>query len=255
MRRKSFLLSFLIFFDALLHASIELSSRQMEEIGNKIWHNECNSSKEGLTSWNLGENFLSCGIGHFIWYVKDKEENFEESFPKLVKYIADQGVELPKILKDNQTCPWNSRQEFLDSFHKSDVKELRDFLEKTKDLQAKYICISFETTFQKILDASSDMERKTLMENFNRLKTDPRGVFALIDYHNFKGSGISIKEAYNQQGWGLKQVLLTMQNNEGAIDSFKNAAEAILKKRVENAPLSRNENRWLLGWINRISAY
>ena len=24
----------------------------------------------GLTSWNVGENFASLGIGHFIWYRK-----------------------------------------------------------------------------------------------------------------------------------------------------------------------------------------
>ncbi|MEA3211856.1 MAG: hypothetical protein QOE70_4913 [Chthoniobacter sp.] len=39
----------------------------VEEIGRRVWQNECGGTREGLTSWNADESFASLGIGHFIW--------------------------------------------------------------------------------------------------------------------------------------------------------------------------------------------
>ena len=40
----------------------------VQELGQRIWKNECAGSVQGLVSWNEGEAFPSLGIGHFIWY-------------------------------------------------------------------------------------------------------------------------------------------------------------------------------------------
>jgi hypothetical protein len=44
-----------------------LSESQKMAIGKKIWQNECGGTVDGLTTWNVGEEFPSLGIGHFIW--------------------------------------------------------------------------------------------------------------------------------------------------------------------------------------------
>ena len=74
--------------------------------------------------------------------------------------------------------------------------------------------------------------------------------------YNFKGSGLSPKERYDNKGWGLMQVLEEMNDDENAPDfAFVQAAKKILERRVAKAPLERNEERWLKGWFNRLKTY
>ena len=88
---------------------------------------------------------------------------------------------------------------------------------------------------------------------FSQLATDPKGLYALIDYTNFKGEGISPHETYKGQGWGLLQVLQTMQKN--TVADFVVAAKKILTLRVKNSPPERQEEKWLKGWLNRLESY
>src|SRR5213082_4024116 len=96
-----------------LHAT-SLSHVDVLKIGKKIWQNECKGTISGLTSWNAGEDFASLGIGHFIWYPKGKRGPFDESFPKLVRFVSAHGAKLPPFLLvgHDTFCPWNSRVEF-----------------------------------------------------------------------------------------------------------------------------------------------
>ena len=64
----------------------------IQELGNRIWKNECAGSTRGLVSWNAGEAFPSLGIGHFIWYPAGVQEAFDESFPTFVRYARAKGV-------------------------------------------------------------------------------------------------------------------------------------------------------------------
>ena len=91
------------------------------------------------------------------------------------------------------------------------------------------------------------------------------GLYALIDYVNFKGEGINPSERYKGQGWGLMQVLESMDltssgNSKAEIDasilaSFRKASTQVLTDRVNNADPSKGESRWLPGWKNRIKTY
>src|SRR2546423_8459695 len=74
--------------------AVTLTHTEATRIGKKIWQNECNGTISGLTSWNAGEDFASLGIGHFIWYPEGKPGPFEESFPKLVAFVAQHGAKL-----------------------------------------------------------------------------------------------------------------------------------------------------------------
>ena len=77
----------------------------------------------------------------------------------------------------------------------------------------------------------------------------------MLDYVNFKGEGTSPKERYNDEGWGLLQVLEKMPEDvspKNAHKAFSTAATATLTRRTQNNP---KDKKWLNGWTNRTSAY
>jgi len=236
--------------------SISVSPENANRIGEKIWKNECAGTIEGLTNWKKGENFASLGIGHFIWYSHDKKERFQETFPDLLVFLQKNGTPLPAWLKTTNECPWNSREEFYESIQSPEMKSLRQFLFDTRALQAIFIANRLETSFAQILDNCSQQEKSKITTLFNRMVKDARGLYALIDYLNFKGAGISANETYQGQGWGLLQVLQGMPDfSENPEFDFVQSAKTILNQRVKNSPLERNEAQWLKGWFNRLDTY
>jgi hypothetical protein len=239
-------------------AAIDLSHAEALQIGKKIWQNECNGTIAGLTSWNEGENFASLGIGHFIWYPKNQRGPFEESFPKLVGFISRRGAKLPNLLLGlgELPCPWNSRAEFSRAQQNPEMKQLRQFLADTVDLQAEFLVKRLETALPKMLGEAPAEERDNIREQFARVAGSPQGCYALVDYVNFKGEGVLHTERYRDQGWGLLQVLAGMHGNgPGAVAEFSRSAATVLTRRVQNSPPERKESRWLSGWLNRVHSY
>jgi hypothetical protein len=241
-------------------AGVNLSHSEVTRIGKKIWQNECNGTVTGLTSWNEGENFASLGIGHFIWYPKDQRGPFEESFPKLVSFMSSRGAKLPKLLGEGSRtpCPWNSRSEFLRAQQTSEMKQLRQFLADTVDLQTDFLIARLESALPKMLMEAAPFERTNVRRQFERLTATPQGCYALVDYVNFKGEGVLHTERYQGEGWGLLQVLEGMRSTDhgtAAVDEFARSAKTALMRRVQNAPAERHESRWLSGWIRRVSSY
>jgi len=101
-------------------------------------------------------------------------------------------------------------------------------------------------------------QRATIAARYNNLAATEAGIFALIDYVNFKGEGVNPAERYKGQGWGLLQVLQDMRGEPqgaAAVREFAAAAERTLRRRVANAPAERNEERWMAGWSNRVNRY
>jgi hypothetical protein len=250
--------AFIVLLPKPLHA-ITLSSADVLRIGKKIWQNECNGTIAGLTSWNVGEDFASLGIGHFIWYPKGRRGPFEESFPKLVSFISKRGAKLPTLLlgTGEKPCPWNSRTEFLRAEHSTEMNQLRRFLTDTIDLQAEFLIARLESALPKMLAEAAPSDRANVKTQFERLTKTPQGCYALIDYVNFKGEGVLHTERYQGQGWGLLQVLEAMHgtSDAGAVDEFARSAKAVLTRRVQNSPPERHESRWLSGWIRRVNSY
>lgn len=239
-------------------SAISVTPDVAHKIALKIWKNECGGTKEGLTSWNKGENFGSFGIGHFIWYPSGKQERFKESFPDLLKFLQSQNVELPKWLSNAQGCPWASRDDFNDHLQDPKMIELRQLLYDTRDLQAIFIAKKLEKVLPEMTKNLSANDKEKVTATFQTLAKDPKGLYALIDYLNFKGTGITSSESYNGQQWGLLQVLqhtTASSDSKDVLASFVASAKTILTRRVENSPPERNENRWLKGWLNRINTY
>ena len=237
---------------------IEISKAEALRIGRKVWQNECGGSISGLTSWNQGENFASLGIGHFIWYRQGQRGPFEESFPKFLSYARDHSSTLPEWLKQAQACPWSSRAEFLRTQGSPQMLELRKFLAGSVDLQAQFLVLRLQQSLTKMLDEAAPADRGNVRRQFERVASTSAGCYALVDYVNFKGEGTLVTERYQDQGWGLLQVLEQMHGTEDGIAAaheFSHSAAAILKRRVENSPPERHEARWLPGWINRVNSY
>lgn len=214
-------------------------------IGERIWKNECNLRVEGLTTWNQGEEFASLGIGHFIWYPKHYRGPFVETFPSLIAFLRSKGVAVPDWIA--KECPWDSREAFYADSSK--LQQLRHLLQETIALQAEFIIQRFEAAMEKILTDTH------LKRQYHRLMKHPKGVFAMVDYLNFKGEGTSLKERYQGVGWGLLQVLAAMKEEKDPVDDFIASAKNVLQERVAHSPPERNEKRWLAGWNNRVDSY
>ena len=241
--------------------SVSISDAQAASAGKRLWKNECDGKVAGLTSWNSGEDFASLGIGHYIWYPAGRRGPFEESFPELLKFLNTQGQTLPAWLNASGPCPWNSRDAFLRDLHGPRLDGLRDLLARTVALQARFSADRLQGALPKMLDALPTGQREAVRKQFDRVAASPNGVYALVDYVNFKGEGVLPTERYQGQGWGLLQVLAGMQTapsdppNPAATRDFSESAARVLTRRVSLAPPARGEARWLPGWKNRVRTY
>jgi len=256
---RALLCAVLLSGSACAHAAgIRLTDAEAEAVGRKIWHNESRSSVDGLTHWNKGEDFASLGIGHFIWYKAGQAGPFTESFPGLLDALAASGRTLPAWLQGRPPCPWPDRDAFFRDFRTPRMNELRALLETSIGVQARYAADRVEAALPKILAAAPASERPALRTRFDRVASVPNGVYALMDYVNFKGEGINPSERYAGEGWGLLQVLQGMADapaGQKSVEAFAKSADAALTRRVANSPPARDEARWLPGWRKRLLTY
>ena len=136
------------------------------------------------------------------------------------------------------------------------MKSLRQFLYDTRSLQAVFMAKRLEESLPLMISGLSQVEQKKISAIFVRLVKDVNGLYALLDYLNFKGSGTSSKESYKGQGWGLLQVLQSIpSSSKQPLVDFVEAAKSLLKQRVQNSLPDRHEERWLNGWFNRLDTY
>lgn len=236
---------------------INLPKEEAQKVGMKIWNNECAGSINGLSTWNEGEQFASMGIGHFIWYPKDSKAPYEEQFPKLLAFLEENNVELPTWLINTKSCPWESREQFLQDTQRRKLIELRTLLVSTIDLQVIFMTKRLEEALPKILLSAPKDKHAKIKKQFYRIADTPNGFYALLDYINFKGEGSSATENYKGEGWGLLQVLNEMpeEPKNGVMEDFVSSAKSVLLRRVSNSPPERVEERWLPGWFNRLDTY
>jgi hypothetical protein len=237
-------------------SALAINDAELQRIGKRIWQNECGGTVDGLTSWNTGENFASLGIGHFIWYPAGVEGPFEESFPKLIKWYQQRGVNLPGWLVATKDCPWPDRAAFARDHDGTRQKDLRKLLAATISEQTLFIIARLDQATPKLVSAAGK-QGGLVQRNVTLLRQTAAGNFALIDYVNFKGEGLNPKERYKGEGWGLLQVLLNMSPTDAASApaAFAASSQQVLGRRVQNSPAERGEKRWLAGWMNRCAAY
>jgi hypothetical protein len=140
---------------------------------------------------------------------------------------------------------------------------LFELLKSTKNIQAEYLVNRLNHALPKMLNTISDpLSIKVIKQNYYRVlknidnTNNEKGLYALLDYVNFKGEGTVISERYQGEGWGLLQVLKNMNPTESnALKSFAESADAMLVRRIENSPVERGELRWKDNWHNRVMSY
>ncbi|GBO90048.1 MULTISPECIES: hypothetical protein [Marinobacter] len=239
--------------------SLALTSAQLDWVGQQIFRNECAGRFQCLVHWNDGEAFPSLGIGHFIWYPKGVEGRFVESFPALMEYMEQRQVNIPEWLLALEPfdAPWSEKAEFVAVEDSPRLAELREFLAGTQGIQAEFIFRRARQSLGKIIESAPDDRKSEVANRVKALSQTPGGVYAIIDYVNFKGEGLSPTERYNDQGWGLLQVLLEMSGSpdRSALEQLREAAATVLTRRAENAKDPIERERWLPGWLKRLETY
>jgi hypothetical protein len=254
--------------------SLALEPAQLDWVGQKIFENECAAQFQCLVHWNEGEAFPSLGIGHFIWYPEGVDEGFVESFPALIRYMEQRQLNIPKWLRQLNPfdAPWNSREAFLEVIDSPGMAELREFLAGTQGVQAEFIFRRAKDSLSDIVNAAPEPLQNMVRKRIQALSQTPGGVYAIMDYVNFKGEGLSPTEQHKGQGWGLLQVLLAMtyepeptragKAHAGAgepgkriLTDFRRAAAEVLTRRASLADNPIEKERWLPGWLRRIETY
>jgi hypothetical protein len=236
----------------------ELTPYELNKIADQIYINETGGKSKYLMYWSKSESFASLGYGHFIWYPEGEAQQFDQTFPDMIDYYIKNRVDIPNWLKmqRDRGIPWANRKAFERARGKDKrFKELENILINTKALQTKFF-------FDRVVDAIPEIvkyvpkeRQEHIKQNYNALANTKGGWYPLIDYINFKGKGIKETEKYNNQGWGLLQVLQTMrpmQKGPQALKEFSNAAKVVLEQRVKNKP---SERHFLRGWIKRTDTY
>ncbi|MCH8529349.1 MAG: hypothetical protein LAT65_00730 [Saccharospirillum sp.] len=238
---------------------LTLTANQLDWVGQQIYQNECASRPACLVHWNEGEAFPSLGIGHFIWYPAGVEEPFVESFPGLIENYRQAGTPMPEWLANLEPfhAPWPNREAFIAEADSLKIAELRMLLETTQGQQAAHIFERAQRAMADVINAAPTAEQTRLKQHLEALSQTPGGVYALIDYVNFKGEGLAPTERYHGKGWGLLQVLQAMddQGQQPALVQFREAADQVLTRRAELAENPIERERWLPGWRNRLGTY
>ena len=240
----------------------EIGDAEYHWIASRIFDNETNGKTKYLTYWGDGEDFPSMGIGHFIWFPEGVDAPFDETFPTMLDYVSERSsdcVALPEWLRDRTDlhAPWSDKQSFDAQQDSESVASLRRWLASTAPQQAQFIVASFKQRWNELELESGN--KQALTARLQELLNSSEGLFAVIDYYNFKGLGNNPRERYAGEGWGLVQVLgdieSTVATDTSLLEQFSEAAASRLQLRVANAPSERNEARWLEGWHKRVGAY
>ena len=237
-----------------------LTQYELNVIAEKIYQNETSGNPKNLMFWSTNEDFASLGIGHFIWYPAGAVHRFDQTFPGMIDYYVAKKVEIPAWLyKARKTgAPWKNRAVFEAARKDKEFQQLKNLLMNTKALQTQFFFDRLHASIPEIAKHVAPQYRKHVVDNYNALATTKGGLYPLIDYINFKGKGIKATERYNNQGWGLLQVLKNMrpvQAGPAALQEFSRTAQMILERRVRNSPPANNEKRWLKGWEVRTRGY
>jgi len=237
-----------------------LTNYELNVISDKIYKNETGGNAKYLMYWSPNESFASLGIGHFIWYPKNEPKRFDETFPSMIDYYVANNVEIPKWLLQARKigAPWRNKERFEQARSDKEFQQLKTILMNTKALQTQFFFDRVHASIPEIITHVAPEYRKHIVSNYNALVTTTGGLYPLIDYINFKGKGIKATERYNNQGWGLLQVLKNMrpvQKGAGALAEFSRVAYLMLERRVRNSSIEKNEKRWLKGWKKRTDTY
>ena len=243
--------NFFILVLGLTISASALSNYKADELAKIFYKINTNDSKKNTIIWS-GKH-LNLGIGQFIWYSNQSSKKYNETFPEFISFLKKK-TSSNKIPHEFLTR-FKNKKEFIKwkNQHKTRVNQLEDWLTSKKMMQYQtlFIIDKFKNSMQKIL-VDVDSNRYKNFQAMMRVKAG-HGLFIMIDYMNFKGTGLSKRERYNNQGWGIVQVLDLMNTKSpDTVLEFKNKAESLLKTRIKNHP---SDKKYFKSWKNHLNTY
>ncbi len=257
-----FLLFWILFIPGLFAQPEDapMTADELDCLQKMIFFNECSGRVERMVTWNADEDFPSFGLGHFIWYPRGKKDPYQALFPEFLSFLETQKIAIPAWIKalPAREAPWQNREEFLNDLSSERMTALKNFLDQTQGFQTQFIILRMNGIIPRMLAAAPEEKRPGIELKFKEISEAPKGMFALIDYVNFKGEGILETERSLGQGWGLLQVLEEMrtpEKKEDALKEFVRAAKKVLENRVKNAPPEKDCSKRLGGWKTRVKNY
>ena len=166
-----------------------MTADELECLQEMIFFNECSGRVERMITWNADEDFPSFGLGHFIWYPKGKKGPYQALFPDFLSFLAAQKAAIPAWITalPTQEAPWQNREEFSKDLPSERMTALKNFLDQTQGFQTQFIIHRVKGILPRMLAALPEEKRPEIKMKFEEITDDPRGMFALIDYVNFKG--------------------------------------------------------------------
>lgn len=214
------------------------------ETAQQIFKNEAGGSKDMLAYWSDIEAFASLGMNHYLWAPNAAAaEKHGQTFPSFIRYAQSRGVNPPQWMLESIYLPWATRAEFNQAKANKDPKmtELQNFIEDTMSLQAEFSIDRAEKAFTRL-----QKDYPELMPKVEALFKTKQGVFAFIDYVNFKGEGYGSGDS----GYGLVQVLrgMKLSDDKTPVQSFEESAKQALRRRKDAASSIK-------GWSARIDRY
>ena len=194
-----------------------------------------------LLRWDP-RGFLYLGASEAIWYpaIPAGEKKFLEDWPTLRSELQKRGFSIPTLALG--PSPWRSGEELeadlanltkedsqiinpAERTRKRELEELLTFLKREDVIKVEYTLLidrlerALDPQSETYLFANLPPGKGAIMEkNFRELASlqdslgHPLGLYALVDYCNFKGEGIAAAEHYNTQAWGLSELLFEMED-------------------------------------------
>ena len=244
----------------IIGGSALASGQDMNAIGDRIFRNETAGDAGKLLRWNTQGNFADLGIGHLVWYPANQRGTYAETFPSFLKYAQSKNVPLPTWLANRPSDggPWANQAAFDRAKNDKQMGELASFLQKTVGLQAAFMTDQLRKNMPSMVQTLPPQYRQATLDNFQIMEKTPGGMYPVLDYMVFQGSGANSNERYNGYGWGLLQVLLNMervQPGSNALAEFMRSAGDSITHRVAGAPANRHEARMLAAWQTRVRTY
>jgi hypothetical protein len=270
-------------FKHLPFLHVEVTQAQFDAIEQR-YITQYNSPDSNVLAWQQNSDgthmnatgYVGIGLGSYIWYGANNRENYVEDWPTVAQALQSHDVTLPAWALG--VCPWSNEADFdaantPGSPYYADIQALNTTLQTdpaaldvqfrfgpwarllrgvtpNSDTPGDYMFGYDPIKAPNALISLPPGEAELIGANFSAVSTvqgfgHPLGMYALVDYDNFKGEGTAVTEIHNTQHWGESAVLEKMGPLDIQIDpltTFINSGLEVLHDRIVNTEMENKRN-------------
>lgn len=270
-------------FKGLPFLHVKVTQAQFDSIETRYLA-QYNTPDSNVLAWQQNSDgthmnatgYVSIGLGSYIWYGANNRENYVEDWHGVAQALQSHGVALPVWALG--VCPWSTQADFdaantPGSPYYQDIQALNTTLQTDRtalhvqflfgpwarllrgvtpnsDTPGDYMFGYDPTKAPDALISLPPGEAELIGANFSAVSTvqdlgHPLGMYALMDYDNYKGEGTAITEIHNTQHWGESAALEKMGPLDIKMDpltTFINSALEVLHNRIVNTEMENKRN-------------